>query len=250
MNKRWRWLASLALGAAVGIGAWAALKREERALAARFTMAPVVRAKKYVPEGKLLSEEFLELADVPAVYHTPTAVTGFDRLKGPDGRFRFRARVGFLKHEQIAMSKLFEENAIRGLAWTVPPGRRAVAFRFSAEEAVAALVEPGDWVDVFGVTDRQPGWEEPEARVLLSRVQVLAVDDRIFDPVLEVSAKKSEKKMLNDAILVTLSLSSRQAAVAALASEKGALLLALRSPLDETAAARGSARLADLRKGE
>jgi pilus assembly protein CpaB len=211
------------------------LQRAERKLETRFKMTTVLTAKRYISVGKNIGADLVAETEIPVAYVEPGALQSLTELKDQKGALPWKSRIGLMKGEQITKSKLFRVEDALSLAWTLSPGHNAVSFRLSLEKAVSGLVQPGDRVNVFCTMDPQPGWDATETREILHRALAVAVEDRVWDPSGAGIEKRDPKNVANDSILITLSLTPREAALAALAMDKGRISLALTSPMEAEA---------------
>jgi pilus assembly protein CpaB len=142
--------------------------------------------------------------------------------------------------ELILGSKLAAREAGSGLAALVPRDMRAAAVRVDDVVGVAGFIHPEDRVDVI-VTIR-PLQGEPESRVILQNVKVLAVGKQI-----EVEEKSRGKAL--PVTVATLLVTPEQSEKLALAATQGKLLLTLRSWTDEQEVATAGVDAADLLAG-
>ncbi len=228
---KWKFFASLALGILAAALLWLHTARAQKEIDSRYVMTRVLQARRYVPQGKIVAEDAVEEKEIPLAYLQPTALRSLGELKDKAGKFHFRASGGLLKGEQITRSRLAEADAFQGLAWTLSPNETALALNLSPEEAVAGLLQPGDFVNVLATLDGEAG-PKAATKLLFSHVQVVAVGDRVWDPSGASLLRPEAKNMPNETILVTLRLTPRQAALSVLAAERGSVTLTLASPLE------------------
>lgn len=221
-----RLASSVTVGAAAFFMVWFYVKNSERNFEARTQMTTVLRARKFIPKDRAITPENVEEILIPGAYAPPAVLQTKADLQGAGGRARYKARSGIAKGDYLTRSRLTDENTALGLAWNLASGQTAAGFRFPVEHAAGGHVQPGDWAHVFFTA----AGERPHTTMILSRVQVIAVQERLWDPAGGDSTPL--KDMPNDSILVTLSLTPRQAALAALALERGKLSLVVASPLD------------------
>ncbi|MGC4081819.1 MAG: Flp pilus assembly protein CpaB [Vicinamibacterales bacterium] len=131
--------------------------------------------------------------------------------------------VSMLENEPLTDTKLAAVGAGAGLPPSIPPGMRALSVRVNEVVGVAGFVTPGTRVDVL-VTLRDPA--NSITKVVTSNVQVLAAGTA-----LEQDKSKSGQAMPSS--VVTLLLSPEDAERVVLATDDGAIMLALRNPLDQ-----------------
>ena len=132
---------------------------------------------------------------------------------------------GLLKGEPIVNSKLLPVGSGSGLSAVLPHGMRAVTVEVNDVIGVAGYVKRGDRVDVLATASTAAFSKDPASKVVLQDVEILAVRR---NPEKEESKKRSIKR----AGVVTLALNLDQTERLALASNEGALLLALRNQGD------------------
>ncbi len=75
--------------------------------------------------------------------------------------------------------RYFKEGNV--LARIIPPGHQAVSVEINDVVAVGGFVRPGDVVDLLLFLRGGAGIEQPQSRVLLEGVRVLAYEERIID---------------------------------------------------------------------
>src|SRR5262249_6898144 len=122
--------------------------------------------------------------------------------------------------------KLASKEAGAGLPPIIPEGMRALSVRVNDVIGVAGYVLPGNKVDVLSTlspTDQHP---DITSKIVLTNVQVLAAGTRI--------ERDTEKDKPVAVSAVTLLFAPPQAERLTLASTKGKIQLALRTPLDQT----------------
>ncbi len=100
----------------------------------------------------------------------------------------------------------------------LPPGKRAVAVRTTAEGAAGGFVMPDSHVDVLHTIRR--GDRGPESRVILQDIKVLAVD--LID-------RKPDDRVGYVPATVTLEVDNDQVPIVARAQTEGTIILSLRS---------------------
>jgi|GEM_PF-3945350 len=193
-------------------------KEREKAMAQQ-TWTRVLRTKKYIKMGKGIELNALQEVAVPHAFLEPGAFQTKKDLFDAGGRPLYISRVGLQKGEQITGSKIMNEKMRMGLSWLLEKPQVASTLRLEPEEAVGGWVEPGDWVQVY------EGF--PRSRLLLERVQVLAVQDRLLNPVNLFDENNFSKPIVNESILVTLILTTQDVTLLNAAKIKGKLTLAL-----------------------
>jgi pilus assembly protein CpaB len=143
----------------------------------------VVAAKVDIPARAALNEDMVTLKRIPeGAVHTE-AIGSLSPVMGKTTKQAIRAG------EQVLASKLFRERYESGLAFVVPPGRRAMAIDVDQTSGVGGLVVAGDRIDVLGVCTvtlereaaekRTAGVEVSKTIFALQDVEVLAVAQKV-----------------------------------------------------------------------
>jgi pilus assembly protein CpaB len=232
-SQRKKLFLSLFFGLLAAVLMYVYLQDQEMKIRNHYQMSTVLRAKKYLGEGKLVSFDSVEEVQMPDAYIPPTAISAKTQLKNDQGDLFLYPRIGILKGEILTKSKLYEAASWRGLAWTLAPGQTAFSLRLGVEDAVAGFVQPGDWVHIFCTLNKTEAWPKDQTTLILKKVRVVGVNDSFWDPTSFSTAGKERKEKTTDSVLVTLSLTSMEAARVALATQKGRVHLALTSPMDQ-----------------
>ncbi|ADU51323.1 Flp pilus assembly protein CpaB [Thermaerobacter marianensis DSM 12885] len=193
---------------------------------------PVVVATRPVPAQTRLEADMLAVRQVPADLVGRGAI---GRLEDAVGKV---TKVPLAEGEFVLASKLARGDGTDGLAYRLPEGTRALTVAADPVIAVGGFVQPGDRVDVFiGLPGGQPGVAQPEVRLLVENVLVLAVQQQTA----------AEGQPAGEGLThLTLAVSPAHAAAIVLAEQEGRLRLALRPAGDDTPAGPITARLADL----
>jgi pilus assembly protein CpaB len=144
----------------------------------------------------------------------------------PDGAFKAAAEVEgkvalaeILKGEILLAGRFADQGGGSALAAVVGENMRAVSVRVNDVVGVAGFLLPGNRVDV--VAAYRDG-QQTRSETVLQNVKVLAVDQ-------SASADKNEPVVVR---AVTLEVTPKDAEALILASQRGAIQLALRNPLD------------------
>ena len=122
------------------------------------------------------------------------------------------------------------------LSAVLPPGKRAVAVRVSAENTAGGFILPNDRVDVLHTVASQgpgDGLKEHISRTVLRNVPVLAIDQTVDE---KSSEDKGKAKTVVVGKTATLELDPMQAEILTAAEATGTLSLALRSAADNAEA--------------
>jgi pilus assembly protein CpaB len=137
------------------------------------------------------------------------------------------ARASIMKGEILLSGRFTEEGEGSALSTVVTENMRAVSMRVNDVVGVAGFLLPGNRVDV--ISAYRDG-QETRSTTIVQNVKVLAVDQT-------ASTDKNEPVVVR---AVTLEVTPDDAEKLALAAERGAIQLALRNPLDDRVAMRGS----------
>ncbi len=205
-------------------------------------MVPVLVAARDIPARAVLTEDLVKVQQVSAEARHPQALTSRQAAAGQI------AKMPIAAGEQILSSKFFGQRKESGLAFVVPPGRRAVSVGVTEIIGSGGLIVPGDRVDVLAVFDARYLGKET-ATTVLQNVEVLAVAQQLEgEPPKTTSEQlsqgmgfgggnaqpdKVEPKTAPMARSVTLSVNPDDAQRLVLAEERGKIRLALRAYSDQ-----------------
>jgi pilus assembly protein CpaB len=134
-------------------------------------------------------------------------------------------RNSFVAGEPIREVKLARPGS-GFLSAILPPGKRAIAVRISANNTAGGFILPGDRVDVVETVAQQGSADGPTtnvSRTLLTNVKVLAIDQSVQD-------KEGEPVVVGKT--ATLELDPPQVELVTAAEASGTLSLSLRSIAD------------------
>jgi pilus assembly protein CpaB len=199
----------------------------------------VVVAAEDIAAGKKVTDSMVELKALPEMAVISNAATAKDQVVGQT--LRYPVAEG----EQLSNLQLVQTLKTQALSFQIPQGMRGFTVPVSVTNSPAALLAPGDFVDVLVSVDSdklavgepptpvgiQGGSETPKAAVtLLQNVQVLSVQrDYVANGVPYDPSVRGEPPKDDSVSYVTLSLTPEQAQVLWLASQDGKVTLALRS---------------------
>ncbi|MBI3976630.1 MAG: Flp pilus assembly protein CpaB [Chloroflexi bacterium] len=207
-------------------------------------LEPVLVAAQDVPARTLLTDKLLSVKLIPVTGRHPQALTTAQPAVGKV------TKMAIAGGEQILPSKLFNQRDESGLAFVVPPGKRAVSVALSEVIGSGGLIAPGDRVDVVAVFSGEER-NQDVATMVLQNIEVLAVAQRLEgDPPPESTVarvgqqaglssslkdgQKADSRPQAQARSVTLSVSPDEATRLVLAEERGKIRLALRGYRDES----------------
>lgn len=158
---------------------------------------------------------------------------GFHRMAGVTGR---AALYPVAPGEPVLSADLAAPGSGLGIATRIPQGMRAVALRTNDVVAVGGFIYPGSHVDVL-VTYSVTSGAAPVTATVLENAQVLATGQQ---------TEPNPKGNPTSVDIVTLLLTPRQAELAVMASEKGAIHFVLRNGGDQKQIATAPVDLAQL----
>jgi pilus assembly protein CpaB len=133
--------------------------------------------------------------------------------------------------------RYFKEGNV--LARIIPPGHQAVSVEISDVVAVGGFVRPGDVVDVLLYLRGGAGVTEPQSRVLLQQVRVLAYEERIIDRPEGLKGDDVEEKKRSRVRTAVLAVADADTTKLMLGASLGELRLALRAQATDTETAGG-----------
>jgi pilus assembly protein CpaB len=199
----------------------------------------VVVASEDIAAGQKVTDSMVELKALPETAVISDAATAKEQVIGQT--LRYPVTEG----EQVSNLRLVEPLKVQALSFQIPPGMRGFTIPVSVNNSPAALLAPGDFVDVLvsGDADTLAVAEPPvpvagaggegdlkAAVTLLQNVQVLSVQrDYVDNGVPYEPSVRGEPPEDEGVSYVTLSLTPEQAQTLWLASQEGAVTLALRA---------------------
>ncbi len=107
----------------------------------------VITAAKDIPARTTITDEMLRVAQVPVDLKLPGAIPTSAVAMGKV------TKMPISQGEEVLGSKLFGDREESGLAFVVPPGKRAVSVGVNEVVGSGGLIVPGDTVDVVAVLD-------------------------------------------------------------------------------------------------
>lgn len=216
-------------GAAAWIAfAWPAAEAPATTIVQAAPQAPaqeVLVASADLGQGQTLSDANMHWQPWSEDAVNPAFITRSARANAPETLNGSVVRSQFVSGEPIREEKLAPADSSL-LAAILPPGKRAVAVRISAENTAGGFVLPNDRVDVLHTVTRQgqaEGLAEGVSRTILTNIRVLAIDQKADDT-------NTEAVVVGKT--ATLELDPRQVETVTAAEASGLLSLALRSTED------------------
>jgi pilus assembly protein CpaB len=206
----------------------------------------VVVAREEIPAGVEVEASMVELRALPATAIISTAATSLDQVVGVTTRYPLSPG------EQFSDARLVQSQEVKALSFQIPEGKRGFTIPVAANNTPASVIVPGDFVDVLvaaPVEDLLPGTQTfvdtttdtseggTEAVVtLLQNVQVLSVQRNYVDNgvVYDESVRGELPDEGDNVSYVTLALDPEQTQLLWLASQNGAITLALRAFGDDS----------------
>lgn len=199
----------------------------------------VVVASEDIAAGQKVTDSMVEVKALPETAVISDAATAKEQVVGQTLRYPVA------KGEQLSNLRLVEPPKVQALSFQIPQGMRGFTIPVSVSNSPAALLAPGDFVDVLVSVDAQtllvgdppvpvvaPS-EEGDFRAavtLLQNVQVLSVQRDYVDNGVPYEPSVRGEPPDNDSVsYVTLSLTPEQSQTLWLASQEGAVTLALRA---------------------
>ncbi len=181
---------------------------------------PVFVVKEDVPLGSVLDAEKLKLENWPKD-KVPAGVLG--KLEDIEGR---RPRTKLFAGEPVLDVKLLSKGeSAGGAAVQIPQGYRSVPVKVDEVSGGAAMILPGDRVDVLVYARESKEIRTTMTKTILQDIKVFAVDSTW-------TLESDENGQSIRAKTISLLLTPEQTERVMLASELGKIRLALRSPTD------------------
>lgn len=180
----------------------------------------VVKARADLKRDSVVTEEMLESVELPGKYVHPDSVQNRQEAVGKIVGSDISAGEIILKQKLVG-----KDSSPDRMAYRVPDSKRAVAIGINNISGVAGYIKEGDYVDIYATLDvagtSGVGEEATYTVLTLQDIEVLAVGSNFG---------KDEGGGGDNTI--TLAVSPQQASALILASERGSVRLALRSPVD------------------
>lgn len=225
MKNKWIYVAAVVFGLLTSYFLYAFL-RDMQENASDAQTETVVIVSRNVPAKTLLTREILALKKVPLGSSHVSAIREMDEAIGGI------AKVPLIQGEPVLKGKIAHKDDFKnGLAYIIPPGRRAMSIPVDDISGVAGLLQPGDRVDVVSVMSASNGQGEESVYsvLILQDIELLAVGKHL-DP--KGSDAKSGNEQQTDKT-VTLAVTVEEAQSLFLANQQGTIRLLLRSPVDD-----------------
>lgn len=185
-------------------------------------LVTVVKARDNIAKDTVINVNSLVIEEIPAQYVHPDAARDKTAVVGKVTTSNIAAGEQILNQKMLGAS-----DQEKRLAYVVPQNKRAMSVAVDSVSGVSAHVQQGDTVDVVAVVDVKIAGEGDAitySLLVVQNVVVLAIGEN--------TVAGGEKKA-GAATTVTLALSVEEAQRLAMATEKGAIRLLLRSPVDK-----------------
>jgi pilus assembly protein CpaB len=203
----------------------------------------VVVAKEAIPERTRITEDMLELKNVPINSIVDGAYVSVADAVGKV------TKLPIARNAQVVQTSVVDTTGslADSLELVVPTDQRAMSITASQVLSAGGLILPGDFVDIVWTCC---GGTPTVARTLLQNVQVAAVDQAIVnagppgDDGTVVSAGDGEANP--EAVTLTLLLTPEQGQQVFLAEQQGSLRAELRGPEDKNLPLTGFTKITDI----
>jgi pilus assembly protein CpaB len=211
--------------------------------AATVTRSVVVAAEE-IEVGERITASMLELRELPVTAIISGAAEELDQVVGETARFPIS------RGEQVNAVRLVAPPEVQSLSFQIPEGLRGFTIPVSVNESPAALLAPGDFVDVLVAGDAATlvtqdtviygngvavlrnglGTDVQAVTTLLQNVQVLSVEREYVENGVPYDQSVRGTPPDDAAVgYVTLALTPEEAQLLWLASQDGELTLTLRA---------------------
>ncbi|MGE5580279.1 MAG: Flp pilus assembly protein CpaB [Bacillota bacterium] len=180
-------------------------------------MATQIVARARIDAGTRITDDMLQIVEVPEKYAHPSAAPAAELVTG-----RF-ALSDIYAGEAVLLDKVATENTVTELPYKIPEGFRALTVPVNALSGVAGLLKPGHRVDVIVTYTEEDPVRDAKAVTLVQDALVLAVGQ-------DLTGAEGAQSLEN----VTLALSPSDAEMVALGEFIGDLKLSARPVGDST----------------
>lgn len=176
-----------------------------------------------IEENSLITEEMIQETQVVSTFDTSIYLTDKEEIIGQYANADIKRGEGFIKERLIASDSA-------KLITSIAKGKRAVSISVTQYKAVADLIRPSDYVDIFAFLPEKTAnniiIRENIAKLMLQRVKVLAIEQKMTR---DYETEEGEKTQYS----ITLELEPRDIEKIFLIENIGQFKLALRS-IDDT----------------
>ena len=195
---------------------WLTSRPEKESLVIRegVPSTKIVIASSDCEVGVPLTKDNLALAEWPKANVPKGAFEDIAAVEGQVAVTRLRAG------QPILSAELAPSGSGAGLVAAIKKGKRAMAIRVDEVVGVGGFILPNTFVDVIAIEEKSG--DKPKARVLLERIEVLAIAQETYN-------EDGKPKVVKT---VTMQLDPEQAKKLALQTHQGRVQLTLRNPLE------------------
>ena len=139
------------------------------------TPIKVLVAVRDIPPETRLDETYLEQVEIPKKYVQPGAISEINMVID-------KSVIIKVNKDTQLLDTMFLDTDSAGIADKIPAGKRAFSIAVTDFSAVAALVRPGDFVDIYvtvqtgKIVDNEAVTEKIVTKMILQNVMVIAVN--------------------------------------------------------------------------
>lgn len=177
MNKRAIFVA-LILSLLVSVVLWKKISKPKEEGDAIIRVAPTVTKDLVVSKRRIAARTRLE-APILAESFELKAVVASDAAQFPNAFVNVASLanrstgVAIFPGDVMTPERLIDDNAILGLAPTIPRGKRAISIQVSKVSGVGGFIQQGDFVDI--IASFRPKEGDPVSKIVLQDILILAV---------------------------------------------------------------------------
>src|SRR4051812_22756618 len=234
-------IVALVLALIAGVIAYSAVKKKELDARRGWNLVPVVVASVDIGEGSVVTFDMISQRTVPEQFITSSVVKPDSASYVVNQKVLVPVQAG----DPLLWSQFETTRAAERLSTKVMKKARAITLDASKSAAVGGWVRPNDHVDIIG-TFKDPQTNESVAVTLMQNIIVLATG-KVTGTTNVNLIPEAQREYSNVSLLVI----PEEAEMLVLASELGALTLALRNEDDvDMLEERGRATIKTLLSGE
>lgn len=227
---------ALVLGAVAALLTFAYLRNLGSRMELTAGTLPVVVASRDIEAGQKITDAMVEVKVLPEAAIASTAFTAKEEVLGQGLRYPIA------RGEQLTASRLIEPAKVAAISFQIPQGLRGFTIPVNVTKSPAALVAPGDFIDVLaafpvetlgitppvqsqGATSARREQDLRAALTLIQNVQVLSVQQAYaagtgtYEPATRAAPPKE-----TNVTYVTLAVKPEDAQLLTLAVDKASLL--------------------------
>jgi len=240
-----------AIAAGLAVAFLASAGGGETAAPAVASTRAVVVAVEDIAAGDRITESMLEVRDLPATAVVSGAAEDLEQVVGETARYPIS------RGEQLNAVRLVEPPQVQSLSFQIPAGLRGFTIPVNVNRSPAALLAPGDFVDLIVAGDAttlvsadsvtytnsvltarvRTTAEGQSATTLLQNVQVLSVQrEYVANGVPYDTSVRGAPPEEDSISYVTIAVTPEDAQLLWLASQEGEITLSLRAFGDNTVA--------------